>query len=88
ESIKKGYSVATLPSWVKTQSDFHIWEFEADYGVPAKEHKKLTQKERILEEKYKRAVCEGRAKDAEKLYAQKYEAGVNLARFMGKYLKG
>ncbi|MBN1472878.1 MAG: hypothetical protein JW925_13975, partial [Syntrophaceae bacterium] len=28
ESIKKGYSVATLPSWVKTQSDFHIWEFE------------------------------------------------------------
>jgi hypothetical protein len=39
----RAYRLLAAPKWVKTEKDWHIWTFEWCYGIPGKEHLRLSR---------------------------------------------
>ena len=80
---QKDIATPSYPEWVKSRSDFQVWELEADRGVPAKEHKRLADRAEHVSAELKRAIDSG-ASEAEiaELHLKVIEAGQELVEFL------
>lgn len=86
-SKKEGYEIPGYPDWVETRSDFQVWEFEADKGVPSKQFKKLNDAEALAQKELKEAQHSGKSEEELlKLHLKTIEAGQAIVEFLDDYL--
>ncbi len=84
---ERGLVFVEPPGWVKSKSDWHIWEMEVDHGIPADEHRRLSEPCEKLEKEMERAVRENRKGDANLLHMQYLEVANELAKFFNSHSK-
>jgi len=83
-----GIEITSPPSWVETRSDFQIWEFELDHGVPSDIHRGLVRKEEMASEKLREAISSGATDEKIKeLHLDVVQVGNELSEFLDEYLK-
>ena len=77
---KVDLATPTYPDWVRSRSDFQVWEAEVDRGVPAESHKRLTDRLDEATAALERAM-KGGAPELEiaDLHLKVIEAGKELA---------
>jgi hypothetical protein len=83
-----GSTVKTVdvPNWVQTRSDWSIWVMEHVRGVPAAEHRRLTQEYEDLERQRKAAMDSGDSELAEALFVEVVRAGAKLGDFVKSHI--
>ena len=73
----------SYPEWVRSRSDFQVWEFETDRGVPAEEHKMLAYRADQASAELKRAIDSGATEtEIVELHLKVIETGQNLVEFL------
>ena len=83
-----GLEITEPPAWVKDRTDFVIWEFELDHGVPSSTHKDLSDLECAARAKLNAAIESGAPQEEiNRLHFEAFEAGNALAEFLDGYLE-
>jgi hypothetical protein len=77
-----GLERVEVPEWVQTSSDWTIWAMHLKRGVPAEEHRRLTDESEQLARKAKEARERGEVELAEDLFVQSVQAGTRLGEFV------
>ncbi len=75
------------PPWVKTGTDWHIWKFEYEVGIPSDEHYRLWREEHKWDQLKKRADEDGDAEQVLEYHLRAVKAGKELANFISPYLE-
>lgn len=81
-----GYRFVSPPAWVRSAGDWQLWVMEYRYGVPAAEHRRLSERVDRLEEERRRAVERKDEELALSLHLDAAQAGEALARFLMAHL--
>ena len=58
-----GWETPDYPSWIETAEHFSIWQYDADFGVPWEEHKKLSEIAVATESALNDAIDSNQAED-------------------------
>ena len=74
------------PGWLRTRSDWQVWEMEIDHGVPADEHRRLNDLCEETERKLNIANNNGHDDQVAHLHIKYIELSNKLAAFVEKYL--
>jgi hypothetical protein len=78
--------IPECPPWISNYSDFQIWEYEIDLGIPAKQHKILADEEEEAAEVLKKAMASGATEnEILKLHLEVIDAGNKLVEFLDKH---
>jgi hypothetical protein len=85
ELQNRGFQEAAPPPWVETFEDWKIWELERTHGIPADEHKRLSNQCARLQEDMRSAQEQGRGKEAAGLWIKLLRAGRKLSRFVNRH---
>jgi len=85
QCIEPEIDIAECPSWVANYSDFLVWIYEVDRGVPAAPHKKLADEADQASRVLKNAIESG-ASETEilELHLKSIESGQKLVEFLEK----
>ena len=71
------------PDWIKSQSDFLVWVYETDRGVPAKEHKVLADCANQARAELKQAIDSGASEtEITELHLKVIETGQELVEYL------
>ena len=81
----KDYRLLFAPSWVRTYSDWVIWQTELFLGVPSRKHRNLAMKCKRIEQSITEASASGDDKLLAKLRWRHLKAEIELAKFTNKY---
>jgi len=84
---KDNYKIVAVPKWVKTKTDWYIWKFEYEIGIPAKEHYRLWKENDKWQKLTKEAQEKGDAKLAMECHLKAVEAGIKLTEFTEPYIR-
>ncbi|MFP5214053.1 MAG: hypothetical protein ACLGPL_11820 [Acidobacteriota bacterium] len=83
----RGLRYVLPPEWVRNRTDWYIWLFEYEIGVPSEEHYQLWREE----EKWAQRLRQARNEDDEETFLECYEksmkAGQRLAEFVSPFIE-
>ena len=57
------WEIPDYPSWIETAEHFSIWQYDADFGIPWEEHKRLSDIAAATEGALKDAIDSNQAED-------------------------
>jgi hypothetical protein len=83
----RGLRYVVPPPWVKDKTDWNVWQFEFEVGVPADEFYRLLREDQIWSNLMKQAVEEGDERGKLKYHVKGVQAGMRLARFIDPYIR-
>ncbi|MBI5570495.1 MAG: hypothetical protein HY914_11160 [Desulfomonile tiedjei] len=87
ELQNRGMRYVEPPQWVTTKTDWHIWKFEYELGIPSDEHYRLGREEDKWNDLKRQA---GEAGDQEQMleyHLKAVEAGQALAEFVSAFVE-
>jgi hypothetical protein len=87
ELRKRGMCHVEPPSWVKNKTDWHIWKFEYELGIPSGEHYRLWREEEKWARLENQAAQAGDEQLTLEYHLKAVRAGQKLARFFSTYVK-
>ena len=87
ELQNRGLRSIAQPQWVKTRTDWHIWKFEYEVGIPADEHYRLWREEDKWNRLKEQAIEAGDEEKMLESYCKAMDAGQALARFVNAFIE-
>jgi hypothetical protein len=87
ELLSRGLRYAEPPAWVQDKTDWHIWKFEFEVGIPADEHYRLWREDDKWAKLTKQAAEEGDEERVLEYHLKGIEAGQQLADFVSSYIR-
>ncbi len=84
---KLGWEVSDVPIWVKSVIDWHAWELEAKFGIPAKKKIELTTLAQKYEKKRDEAYIENNIDEARVFELKANEVQIELMKLINSYRK-
>jgi len=87
ELQNRGMRSVEPPQWVKDKTDWHIWKFEYELGVPSEEHERLSREEEKWRQLSKHAEEAGDQDRMIEYHLKAVEAGQALASFVSPYIE-